>query len=254
MASACSRLRFEQRGGRTTLVSSQVALPLVVQRPLRGPAGQAIVVLLTPAGALFQGDHISVSVDCGPGCDVTLSTAAATRLNRSDGGEIVFELDAAVAAGATLRYLPHELIPFRGTRYRQRLGVTLQPSARAVLLEVIAPGRSGEPFTYRHLAFDTTVRLGDEVAVRERFELATDVAARLGGYSHYGGLLLLGPHADDARLAALRLAAAGARAAASRLPAGGSGLKMLGQSALEVREALLEAAACPAWLGPLLPA
>jgi urease accessory protein len=254
LASACSRLRFEQRGGRTTLVSSQAALPLVVQRPLRGPAGQAIVVLLTPAGALFQGDHLRLIVECGTGCDVTLGTAAATRLNRCDAGEIVFEFEATVAAGATLRYLPHELIPFRATRYRQRLRLTLQPTARALLLEVIAPGRSGEPFAYSRLAFDTTVRVGDEVAVRERFELSTEVAARLGGYSHYGSLLLLDPHADDARLAALRLAAAEARAAASRLPAGGIGLKMLGQAALEIRAALLEAAACPVWLGPLLPA
>jgi len=254
LARACSRLRFERRGGRTTLVASQTTLPLVVQRPLRGPAGQAVVVLLTPAGALFDGDHVALAVECGPGCDVTLATAAATRLNRCDVGEIVFELEATVATGATLRYLPHEVIPFRAARYRQRLDLTLQPDACALLLEVIAPGRSGDPFAYRRLAFDTTVRLDDVVAVRERFEVATDVAARLDGATHYGSLLLLDAGAVDARQASARLAAAGVRAAASRLPAGGVGLKMLGHTALEVRAALLAAAACPAWLHALLPA
>jgi urease accessory protein len=254
LPSAYSRLCFHKCGQVTTLVASHAEVPLVVQRPLRGPSGQAVVVVLTPAGALFDGDDVHLTIECGPGCDVTLATAAATRLNRCEHGEIHFELDATVAPGATLRYLPHELIPFRAARYRQRLLVALQGSARAMLLEVIAPGRSGEPFAYTRLEFDTEVRLDGALVVRERFVVADQVGARQHGHTHYGSLLVLdgvdaGRAAEDA---AASLAAAGACAGATVLPAAGIGLKMLGDSALSVRQTLLQAVGCERWLTDLV--
>src|SRR5438309_9768995 len=169
---SCSRLEFELRQQRTVLVSRQVELPLVVQRPLRGPHGEAVVTLLTPAGAVFDGDDVHLAVECGAGTDVTLTTASASRLNRSDRVGSAFQLHARVADGAMLRYLPCELIPFRGARYRQVLEVRLDRAARAVILEVIGAGKSDDPFAYAQLEFLTQVRFDARVAVREHFVLA----------------------------------------------------------------------------------
>jgi urease accessory protein len=231
---------------------------MVVQRPLRGPTGQAVLVLLTPAGALFEGDTIHLNVHCGPGCDVTLLTAAATKLNRCDHQPIRFTLEASLAAGATLRCLPHELIPFPAARYRQRLSLSLEADSQATLLDVLTPGRSGQPFAYTRLDFETEVRRHGQLALRERFSLAEGVAARLGGHTHYGSLLLLDGTSRDPRAVAgsatQSLAQAGACAAASALPAAaGIAIKMLGDSAREIRQALLRAAGCPAWLRAFTP-
>ena len=255
MSEARNRLRFERRGGVTSLVECRAELPLVVQRPLRGPDGQAVVVLLTPAGALFDGDDVHLRVECGAGTDVTLATAAATRLNR---GQIGFELSVTVAAGGVFRYLPHELIPFRGARYRQRLMLALAAEARAACLEVVTPGRTDEPFAYACLAFDTQVRVEDRLVVREAFVLGEDVQARLDPFSHYGSLLLLDGAGTSATAHAASLAAwlsaQPVCAAASALPAAGVAVKMLGSSAQALRQTLLHAPGTPAWLPPLLPA
>ena len=210
LSSACSALSFGERGGRTVLTAARAELPLVIQRPLYGPAGQAVVVLLTPAGALFDGDALRLEVRCEPGTDVTLASAAATKLNRCDRSCIRFDLDVHVSDGAVFRYLPYELIPFRGTRYTQTIRLHLQPDARAWLLEVVAAGHG-------RLDFDTQVRGPSALLARERFDLSASNVDQLRGYTHYGSLLLFGCEAAESINA--RLARIPPRGIAGRLDA-----------------------------------
>jgi urease accessory protein len=223
-------------------------LPLAIQRPLRGPAGEAVVVLLSPSGALFEGDRLRLEVTCDPCVDVTLTTVGATRANRCDSGFIDVQTYVRIGGHATFRYLPHELIPFRGTDYRQSIHVEVEPEARLWLLDIVAPGGSEAPFSYTRLDFETEVRTSTSVILRERFVLSPRTRAQLGTYTHYGSMLLFGAEYDRGNAAHLNQQLADTAAGASTLPKGGIGLKMLGHSAQSVRETLLESAGCPGWL------
>ncbi|HEY2594878.1 MAG TPA: urease accessory protein UreD [Chloroflexota bacterium] len=254
MDRARSRLAFEARNGRTVLAASRTELPLAVQRPLRGPGGQAVVAVLTPSGALFDGDNVCLEVTCGPDTDVTLTTASATRLNRCDRLDIRFDLHVTVAEGATFRYLPHELIPFGGTRYRQRIRIDLHGDARAWLLEVVSAGQTGAAFSYGCLRFETTLQQNLEVVARERLEMTPHTAAQLRGHTHYASLFALGPEWDAAAARFVNIGLARqAGSGASQLPAGGIVVKAVGDAAEPLRTALLEAVDCPPWLRALLP-
>jgi urease accessory protein len=211
-----------------------------------------VLVLLTPAAALFEGDCLQLEVTCGPHADVTLTTVGATRLNRCDSGCISVLTRVHVGAHATFRYLPHELIPFRGADYRQSMQIDMDSDAQVWLLEVVAPGGSATPFAYKRLDFETEVRENGSTAMRERFTLSRDRRPQLGAYTHYGSMLLFGAEYDRERTSAMNLRL-GARApellaGASVLPRAGIGMKALGRSAQSVREALLETAGCPNWL------
>ena len=213
-----------------------------------------MVVALTPSGALFHGDGVDLCVSCGPRTDVTLTTASATKLNRCQDGDIRFDLHVSVAAGGTFRYLPHELIPFRGARYRQRISLDLYDDAQAWLLEVVGAGQSRAPFTYSCLSFETTFRRDDQVTARERFSMTPQTAGQLRGHTHYGGLFALGPQWDDslARVVNARLASH-PPAGASVLPGGGLVAKALADAADPLRTMLLRAVDSPAWLSTVLP-
>jgi urease accessory protein UreH len=244
-----NRLVFGYHAGRTRLVGAHTELPLLVQRPLHGPAGEAVVTLLTPSGALFDGDSVSLEVVCGPSTDVTLTSASATKLNRCEQGVIGFDLHADVAAGATFRYLPHELIAFGGTRYRQRITLDLWSDARAWLLEVVATS-----FAFDALTFETSIRHAATLAARERFSMTSSSISQLGGHTHYAGLFLLGP--DLSRETAAEVGACVGQHAvggASLLPSRGLVAKALGDAAEPLRRLLLAAARVPDWLVALLP-
>jgi urease accessory protein len=231
------------------VLASRGELPLILQRPVRGPSGQAIVALLTPAGALFDGDLVDLEVECEPGTDVTLTTAAASKLNRCEIGEISFRLHVRVAADATFRYVPHELIPFAGTRYRQRIEVEAASGASVVVLEVIAPGTTNAPFAYEALGFSTSIYRSGALKIRERFALTPRSARQFGEWTHYGSLLaiaapLSGSAERDSRVQL---------GESSLLDAAGVTVKALGRSSQTVRAALLSRLPAANWLQPLLP-
>ena len=250
-----SRLAFEARGGRTALTDARAELPLIVQRPLHGPHGEAVVTLLTPSGALFDGDAMHLQVTCGPGTDVTLTTAAATKLNRCPSGEIHFDFHVDVAPGAIFRYLPHELIPFGGTSYSQHLAVHVHDDARAWLLDVVSAGQSGAAFTYTRLSFQTTLCHDGSVVARERMLMTPQTARQLRRRTHYGGLFALGPEWTRPSVSDVnrQLAREAPLAGASQLPHNGMLLKALDDAAAPLRDVLLRAVGCPSWLHALLP-
>jgi len=251
---AHSYLTFEYRNGHTVLAASHVELPLFVQRPLRGPHGEAVVVMLSPSGALFDGDRLDLQVTCAAGTDVTLTTASATKLNRCPRDDIRFDLHVEVRGGATFRYVPHELIPFRDTHYRQRISLDIDADARAWLLEVAGAGQTGAAFTYARLDFATTLRRDQQVVARERFCMSPETAGQLQGRTHYAGLFALGPEWDptSARQVNDRLACE-PLAGASTLPGGGVVARAVGDAAQSLRGRLLRAVDYPAWLTSLVP-
>jgi len=230
------------------VLASRGELPLILQRPVRGPHGQAVLALLTPAGALFDGDVVELEVECEAGSDVTLTTAAATRLNRCDGDGIEVQMHVRVDDGATFRYLPHELIPFAGARYRQQIEVEVAPAGAAALLEVIGPGPSAAPFAYDALEFATSVCAAGRLSARERFSVSSRSVRQFGEWTHYGSLLALGVPT----LATVSCAGP-VQLAGSALPGGGVVVKALGSSAQALRAALVDRLCSIDWLHPLLP-
>lgn len=230
------------------MLASRGELPLILQRPVRGPLGQAVVALLTPAGALFDGDVVDLNVECEAGTDVTLTTAAATKLNRCDGDGIEVRMRVHVADSATFRYLPHEVIPFAGARYHQRIDMEIAPGASAALLEVIAPGASDAPFTYASLQFLMEVHIAGALKVRERFMLRPRSVSQFGGFTHYGSVLGVG-----VPIAGLPQCESNIQLGMSALPVdGGVVVKALGHSSQAVRSALMARLHNAEWLNPLM--
>ncbi len=225
------------------LAASSVALPLQVQRPRQGPSGEAIVTLLTPAGALFDGDRVDLHVEVQPGARVVLRQVSATQLHRSSERGISFELSLAIAADASCQYLPLELIPFADADYRQSIHVDLEAGGEAYLTEVVTPGRLWEHFQYRRLALRTEVRLSGELVVLDAQQIVPaemEIATALGGYTHFASAFHLGPRVGAADADALheRLRGPGIQGSASILPRYGIAARALGSSAYSLLEAI----------------
>ena len=214
-----------------------------MQRPRQSPSGAAIVTLLTPAGALFAGDDVELSVDIQPGARVVVRQASATQLHRSADRGIHFALRLRVGAGASCHYLPFELIPFADADYRQTIRVDVEPGGEAYLTEVVTPGRVWEHFQYRRLTLRTEVRLAGELVALDAQSIEpakADMIAALGNSTHFGSLLHVGPDVGAAEADRLheRLAASGIRGSSSVLPVGGISARALGTSAHALLEAL----------------
>lgn len=244
-------LAFELRGGVTALVERHQRFPLRLTVPLHldpGDRGMAFVYVQNPTGAVFAGDRLDLVVRAGAGTRVHLTTQAATKVARMDGGDAWQRTLVEAGPNAYVESIPDALIPQQGARYAQETVVRLAEGAAFVGAELVAPGRvaRGEAHAYEHLLLRTAVHEADGAElVVDALELAPSrrvpgARGLLAGDRYLGTLLAcgagtaaLGPLLDEA------LAAAPGRGAASPLPHGrGAVVRVLADSAPEARAAL----------------
>ncbi len=135
--------------GKTVLQRSYHRAPLKVQRSLY-PEGDRCchTVMLHTAGGIVGGDRLATQIHLAPQSHALLTTAAATKLYRSNGPEAEHRITAQVEPGAVLEWLPQEAIAFNGANYRQTMAVDLEPGAIFAGWEITRFGRTarGEQF------------------------------------------------------------------------------------------------------------
>jgi urease accessory protein len=104
--------------------------------------------VLHTAGGVVGGDRLSSTVCLKPQAQALITTAAATKVYRSNGAESKQSTHIRVATGACLEWLPQEAIVFDGAIHRQNLQVELEANATWLGWDITRLGRSarGERF------------------------------------------------------------------------------------------------------------
>jgi len=197
-----------------------------------GP-GIAHAVLVHPPGGLVGGDRLDVDVNVGPGAHLLVTNPAATRFYRSTAGLAAQCVQARVASGARLEWLPQETLAYDGCDALNTWQVQLEGSASLMAMEVLALGlsASNRPFTRGRFV----QRFGIEGLWREHGVLDAADAALLDGPCGLAGRRVLGtlvlasgeplaPAVAEAALEAARAESAEYMAAAASGEAAAGGL------------------------------
>lgn len=186
-------LRYARRRERTVLTSREHRGPLLVQRPFYPePGGVCHTYLLHPPAGIVGGDSLALEVAVEPAAEVLLTTPAATKWYRSDGRGAALTQSFAVAAAASLEWLPQESLYFDGAVARSRISVDLAPGARFLGWDIACFGRPrcAERFEHglldlrldvhrdgRPLLLERTRAAGKPPGLRDAQVLATFVAS-----------------------------------------------------------------------------
>jgi len=134
------QLHYTRDGARTTAHDRHHGPLRVLQRLYPEGAGICHHVLVHPPGGVVGGDVLEVQADLDAGSHAVITTPGATRFYRSDGALAQQTVQARVAAGARLEWLPMEAIAFRGCRVHNRLQFDLAPGAQMLGWDVLALG------------------------------------------------------------------------------------------------------------------
>jgi len=110
--------------------------------------GVAHAVLVHPPGGLVGGDRLDIAIDVQPGAHLLVTTPAATRFYRSNAGEAAQVVQARVAEGARLEWLPQETLAYPGCVARNEVRLALASGASLFATEVLGLGlpAAGQPF------------------------------------------------------------------------------------------------------------
>jgi urease accessory protein len=137
-------LRFGARAGRTVMTERRHQGPLQVQRAFYPEGPQPChVYVLHPPGGLVAGDALDLDVAVtDPGAGALITMPGATKVYRGDDRPAAtVRQRLAVAAGASLEWLPQETILFDGARADLQLRVDLDEGSRFLGWEILCLGR-----------------------------------------------------------------------------------------------------------------
>jgi urease accessory protein len=142
-------LVYADRLNSTQLIYNHQQAPLKVQRPFY-PEGEKVChsVILHTAGGVVGGDRLSSNIHLQADAQVVITTAAASKIYRSNGLQARQSINIQVDSGACLEWLPQETIVFDAGIYRHDLRVELATGASFLGWEITRFGRSarGEKF------------------------------------------------------------------------------------------------------------
>lgn len=190
------RLRFEARGDskQTILAKCEQQLPLRVVRAFQMEDGGALVHLHNLSGGVLGGDHLEVTIEVGPRAVAQVTSTGATRIYRSRQNAELGDsrLQIGVEDDGLVEYLPDQLIPFAGSRYRQETRIELGENAGLFCWDIVSPGREArnELFGYELLQLKTRISVfGKPIALEhmkiEPAQRSIFSLARLGAYRYF---------------------------------------------------------------------
>jgi urease accessory protein len=204
-------------GTSRTVVRFRHSGPLRVLKSQQ-PEGEDVChsVIVHPPGGIVGGDTLQMAITVDSGAHALLTTPGATRFYRSSGMRATQSIEARVAEGARLEWLPLETLVHSGALADNRLRFDLAPGAEMMGWDCVALGlpAAQAPFVagdYRH---DIALSAAGRPRWLERGRTAACDLALLDGPCGWAGHRTLGtlwfaagtPIADDRREALLETA------------------------------------------------
>ena len=118
----------------------------------------AYVYMMSPSGGILQGDRLKIDISLKNNAQAHVTTQAATKIYRMNRNYATQMVNVFVGDGCYLELVPDQLIPYRNSRFYQRVNMQVHHNATAIYSEIITPGRvtSGEHFQYDICCLKTT--------------------------------------------------------------------------------------------------
>ncbi len=121
---------------------------------------EAEAILVNTAGGVTGGDQYSLDATVEPDASLTITTQAAERAYRAQPGETGrINTSLSVAQGATLNWLPQELILFERCSVARNLDIKLADGAQLTMVEPVVFGRSAMGERLRDISFQDRVTI-----------------------------------------------------------------------------------------------
>jgi urease accessory protein len=147
------RLELEPERQKTVLKEQYSKVPLYTQRVLyleESLPSMAYLYIISPSGGVLQGDRYRMDITLSKNALLHLTTQGATRLYRMDKNYATQVVNITVGEGCYFEFIPDQIIPYRNSRFYQKVMLNVHDNATMVNSELLVPGRvaSGESFEY----------------------------------------------------------------------------------------------------------
>lgn len=146
-------LEYDPESNKTVIKNQYSKVPLFSQRALyleESLPSMAYLYIISPSGGILQGDRYRIDINLSNKAYAHITTQGATRIYRMNLNYATQIVNINLDADCYLEYIPDQIIPYRDSRFYQRVNLNIHDEATLVYSEIIVPGRvaRGESFEY----------------------------------------------------------------------------------------------------------
>ena len=151
----------ESSSGKTRIKEKESAFPLSVQKEMYYDHFQpkmTHVYMVSSSGGLLQGDRYIIDIILKKNALAHLTTQGATRIYSMNVSNAIQVVNVSLDDGAYLEYIPDQIIPYKNSRFYQKMNFKVHDNATMIYSEITSPGRvgMGELFDYDICYFRST--------------------------------------------------------------------------------------------------
>jgi urease accessory protein len=138
-------------------------------------------VLVNTAGGIAGGDRFDVAITTGEGARLTVTSAAAEKIYRSQGPAARLKISLKGQARSHLAWLPQETILFDRARVSRSFDIDLSETASLLLSEIVVFGRlaMGERMSQGDFVDRWRLRRGGRLIFAENIRLGGNIGEKL---------------------------------------------------------------------------
>jgi len=179
--------------GKTVLTRQFSQVPIQIQRalyPENSLPGMAYIYVISPSGGILQGDRYRTDVLLKNKAIAHITTQSATRIYSMNSNSASQMVNITVDENCYLEYIPDQIIPYKTSRYYQKVNLEVHDNSTLIYSEVLTPGRvaMGESFEYDICYLRTHCKNQDE---KIRFLENTKIEPKKQKLKNFG---ILGEH------------------------------------------------------------
>jgi urease accessory protein len=197
-------LRLEQdlENGKTVVKEQYSKVPLFTQRALyleESLPSMAYMYIISPSGGILQGDRYRIDITLKNNACAHITTQGATRIYRMEKNYATQIVNVVVDDSCYFEFIPDQIIPYRDSRFYQKVTMNVHDNATMVYAEMIVPGRvaSGESFVYDICYMKASAKNQNnilrfiDVAVLEPKKHSLSILGILDNFSVIGNMYIL---------------------------------------------------------------
>ena len=147
-------LELEANSDGKTIISKQYSHdPLLLQRALYPEISlpnMAYLYVMSSSGGILQGDRHRIEVSLNDNSLTHLTTQGATRVYGMNSDYASQMVNITLGKNSYLEYIPDQIIPYKNSRFYQKVNLKIHDNSNLVYSEILTPGRvaMGESFDY----------------------------------------------------------------------------------------------------------
>lgn len=147
-------LELQINGTGKTVVTKQFSqVPLQIQRALyleNSLPGMAYLYVISTSGGILQGDRYRTDILLKNNATAHITTQGATRIYSMNANSASQILNITVNENCYLEYIPDQIIPYKNSRYYQKVNLEVDDDSTLIYSEILTPGRVAmeESFEY----------------------------------------------------------------------------------------------------------